>query len=114
MSAEDYALAATDKALLDEIEQLNLSALVLAQSLLKSSKDEAMLRFGLDEASAQLLSGLSVRQLQLLSKAPYFLFPVRFDHKAVWEILSRSENFSRTLAHAMIAGAGSAKGRSEK
>lgn len=92
--------------LLGEIEALNLSALLLAQNLLRHDRENAMFRFGIDEKTALLVEGLSIRQLQQISKAPYFLFPFRFDHRVVWDILSSGADEGRALAHAMIAAGG--------
>lgn len=98
--------------LAEEIESLNLNALLLAQSLLRLRREEALFKFGIDEKTAVLVEGLSIRQIQKIAKVPYFLFPMRFDHRVVWEILSGAENESRGLAHAMIAGAAQKKARS--
>ena len=111
MSAIENA-AALDKEsqrLIEEVEALNLSALLLAQNLLKARRDEAMFRFGIDEKTATLIEGFSVRQLQTVSKAPYFLFPLRFDHKVIWDILANNPLEGRSLAHAMIAAGGRGK-----
>lgn len=98
--------------LAEEIESLNLSALLLAQSLLRLRREEALFKFGIDEKTAALVEGLSIRQIQKIAKVPYFLFPMRFDHRVVWEILAAGEGDSRSLAHAMIAGAAPKKARS--
>lgn len=101
-----------DAKLAEEIESLNLNALLLAQSLLRARREEALFKFGIDEKTAVLVESLSVRQIQKIAKVPYFLFPMRFDHRVVWEILAGGENESRSLAHAMIAGAAPKKTRS--
>jgi flagellar transcriptional activator FlhD len=90
----------------EEIEALNLSALVLAQNLLKVRREEALFRFGIDEKTALLIEALSIRQLQTIARVPYFLFPFRFDHKVIWEILANNPLEGRSLAHAMIASGG--------
>lgn len=93
----------------EEIEALNLNALLLAQNLLKVRRDEAMFRFGIDEKTAAMVEGMSIRQLQTISKVPYFLFPMRFDHKVIWDILATNPMEGRALAHAMIASGGRSK-----
>lgn len=103
------ALDRESQRLIEEIEALNLSALLLAQNLLKSRRDEAMFRFGIDDKTATLIESFSVRQLQTVAKAPYFLFPLRFDHKVIWDILSSNPLEGRSLAHAMIAAGGRGK-----
>ena len=89
-----------------EIESLNLNALILAQNLLRSRREEALFRFGIDEKTAALIDSFSVKQMQTIAKAPYFLFPFRFDHKVIWDILSANPLEGRSLAHAMIAAGG--------
>jgi hypothetical protein len=89
-----------------EIESLNLNALVLAQNLLKARREEALFRFGIDEKTAALIEAFSVRQMQTIAKVPYFLFPFRFDHQVIWEILGANPLEGRSLAHAMIAAGG--------
>ena len=89
-----------------EIEALNLNALLLAQNLLRVRREEAMFRFGIDEKTAQLIDAFSIKQMQTVSKVPYFLFPFRFDHKVIWEILGNNPLEGRSLAHAMIAAGG--------
>lgn len=90
----------------EEIEALNLSALLLAQNLLRVRREEALFRFGIDEKTATLIEAFSIRQLQTIARAPYFLFPFRFDHKVIWEILANNPLEGRSLAHAMIASGG--------
>lgn len=108
MSINDGAnsLAAEDQRLNEEIESLNLSALLLAQNLLRSRREEAMFKFGIDEKTALLVESFSVKQLQTIAKVPYFLFPFRFDHRVIWEILGANPLEGRSLAHAMISAGG--------
>lgn len=104
---EEKTIVLTDDQRLNaEIESLNLSALLLAQNLLRSRREEALFRFGIDEKTAVLIESFSVKQLQTIARAPYFLFPFRFDHKIVWEILGANPLEGRALAHAMIASGG--------
>lgn len=100
------ALFSEDQRLAQEIESLNLNALLLAQNLLRLRREEALFRFGIDEKTAVLIEALSVKQLQVISKVPYFLFPFRFDHRVIWEILGGNPLEGRSLVHAMIAAGG--------
>lgn len=94
------------KNLNEEIEALNLNALLLAQNLLKVRREDTMFRFGIDEKTAALIESFSIRQLQTIARVPYFLFPIRFDHKVIWDILASNPMEGRSLAHAMIASGG--------
>ncbi len=90
--------------LIHEIQELNLNALVLAQSLVKSDKARAQLHFGLSSSACDLLEGLSVRQIQMLAKVPYLLFPLKLDHKVIGDIFSNhQEDEVKTLLHLTLA-----------
>lgn len=59
--------------LLDEIQDLNLSYLLLAQRLLAEDRAMAMFRLKVDEELADLLASLSARQLGQLSRTNQLL-----------------------------------------
>lgn len=98
-----------EQARLAEIESLNLNVLMLAQNQLKENRALAMTTFGMDEKSASIIAAMPIRQLQQVSKIPYFLFSVRFDKALIWEIIAQGQADSRSLAHAMIINASSSE-----
>lgn len=53
---------------LDEIEEINLAYLLLAQRLLSEDRETALFRLKIDNDVAELLSSLSARQLTKLAR----------------------------------------------
>lgn len=105
MSQDDRALSSTDVKVLEQIQELNLNALLLAQSVLKSDIKEGMLRFGLESSTAQFLLGLSFKHIQRLSKTPHLLFPIKLDHKYITDILLKDDDVSKSMVHLMVSNA---------
>lgn len=65
--------------LLDEIQDINLAYLMLAQRLLKEDRATAKLRLKLDDEMADLLISLSAKQLTRLARVNQFLVRLSFD-----------------------------------
>ncbi|MDW7745266.1 flagellar transcriptional regulator FlhD [Halomonas sp.] len=63
----------TSNTLCEEIQELNLAYLLLAQRLLGADRDEAMFRLKLDDETAALIEGLNARQLTRLSRTNQLL-----------------------------------------
>lgn len=63
----------TDSNLLDEIEELNLAYLLLAQRMLHDDRTSAMFRLKIDGDMADLLLSLNARQLAKLSRTNQLL-----------------------------------------
>ncbi|QEM83797.1 flagellar transcriptional regulator FlhD [Halomonas binhaiensis] len=59
--------------LINEIQELNLAYLLLAQRLLAEDRDTAMLRLNIDPQQASLLANLNARQLTRLSRTTQLL-----------------------------------------
>jgi len=95
-----------------EIRDANLNYLMLAQSLIRQDRSEAVFRLGLNEESADLLVRLSSAQLRRLATGNTLLCRFRFDDDRVWKLLtnqntpSRSENEATNRLHANILMAG--------
>lgn len=66
---------------IDEIREMNLSYLLLAQRLLHADREEAMFRLKVDEAMADFLASLSVQQVSKLANANQLL--CRLGHEEV-------------------------------
>lgn len=62
-----------DNTLLDEIQDLNLSYLLLAQRMLREDRTAAMFRLKIDADTAEVLSELSSRQLSGLARTNQLL-----------------------------------------
>ncbi len=72
----------TDTSLIDEIEDLNLSYLLLAQRLLQRDRPSAMFRLKIDHDMAELLLSLSARQLTQLARSNQLLCRFGYDDAA--------------------------------
>jgi flagellar transcriptional activator FlhD len=93
--------------LLDEIRDLNLSYLILAQAMVRQDRAEACFRLGLSLESADRLAALTSSQLARIATANQLLCRMRFDDDMVWDLLS-NHGKSRPAAgiHAAIVMAG--------
>jgi len=95
--------------ILQEIREVNLSYLMLAQNLIRSDREQALFRLGLSEDTANLLSSLSPAQVLKLSSGNTLLCRMRIDDDLVWNLLtnhSKDGNDSVSRLHASILMAG--------
>lgn len=88
--------------ILDEIRELNLSYLLLAQQMLREDKIAAMYRLGIDENVANILEKLSNSQLLKMAGSNMLLCRFRFDDSLIAEILT-SHKQDRSLVHSHAA-----------
>ena len=93
--------------ILDEIREINLGYMLLAQQLLREDKATAMYRLGIGEDVANILENLTSSQLLKMAASNMLLCRFRFDDQLIAEILS-SHHRDRVLAqsHATILMAG--------
>lgn len=93
--------------MLDEIRDLNLSYLILAQNLIRSDRAEALYRLGLSEETADGLAELSAAQLLKIAAANIVMCRFRFDDELVWRLLeSHAKDRPAAGMHASILMAG--------
>lgn len=71
------------------INDLNLSYLLLAQSLIKEDKDAASFRLGLTDPLMNTLKSLSVSQLIKLASTNQLICQLRINSEAVIDFLTR-------------------------
>ncbi len=97
----------TQTQILDEIRDLNLSYLILAQNLVRQDRAEACYRLGMSAESADQLAMLSPAQVVKVATTNQLLCRMRFDDDVVWNLLS-SHAKSRPAAgmHAAIVMSG--------
>ena len=91
--------------ILAEIREVNLSYLMLAQSLIRSDREQALFRLGISEEAAERLSSLSPAQVLKIASGNTLLCRMRIDDDLVWSLLtshSKSNNDSVTRLHASI------------
>lgn len=94
-----------------EIRETNLTYLILAQSLIRKDKVEALFRLGISEESAELISTLSPAQILKIASDSVLLCRFRIDDDIVWKLLtnhstSKVDNDATTKLHASILLAG--------
>ena len=96
--------------ILAEIRETNLSYLMLAQSLVRADREQALYRLGISEETATLLATLSPAQVQKLSASSTLLCRFRMEDDMVWGLLTSSHkpsvNEQSAQLHAQILLAG--------
>jgi flagellar transcriptional activator FlhD len=97
--------------LLAEIREANLTYLMLAQSLIRQDKAEALFRLGLTEQAADLLVALSPAQVMKVASGNMLLCRFRVDDDLVWNLLTNHKpgkvnNDGTSRLHASILMAG--------
>ena len=99
----------TNDQILAEIRETNLSYLMLAQSLIRADREQALFRLGISEESADLVSSLSPAQIMRIASSNTLLCRMRIDDDMVWGLLTNhgkagSDSVSRLHASILLAG----------
>ena len=97
--------------MLAEIREANLTYLMLAQSLIRQDRAEALFRLGLSEEAADLIGMLSPAQIMKIASGNMLLCRFRVDDDIVWNLLTnhttrKVDNDATTRLHASILMAG--------
>ncbi|KGM41962.1 flagellar transcriptional regulator FlhD [Aquabacterium sp. NJ1] len=95
--------------ILTEIREANLSYLMLAQSLIRTDREQALFRLGISEDTAAMLAVLTPAQIMKLASGNNLLCRMRMDDDLVWGLLTnhgKASNDSVTRLHANILMAG--------
>ncbi len=89
--------------ILNEIKEINLSYMLLAQQLVREDKISAMYRLGINEDVANIIERLTSSQLLRMADTNILLCRFRFDNNLIAEMLS-NHNKDRVLSqsHASI------------
>jgi flagellar transcriptional activator FlhD len=96
--------------ILSEIREANLSYLMLAQSLIRGDREQALFRLGVSEQSADIIVTLSPAQMMKIASSNTLLCRFRMDDELVWGLLSShgksaaNEGTSRLHASILMAG----------
>ena len=96
--------------ILAEIRETNLSYLMLAQTLIRNDRDQALFRLGLTEATADRLASLSPAQLLKVASSNTLVCRMHVDDDLVWSLLTNhgkgagSDGTSRLHAAILMAG----------
>ena len=95
---------------LAEIREANLSYLMLAQSLIRGDRDQALYRLGISEETATLIGALTPAQIMKIAQGNTLLCRFRMDDDLVWSLLTShgksAANDSANRLHASIVLAG--------
>ena len=93
-----------------EIREANLSYLMLAQSLIRTDREQALYRLGVSEETATIIGTLSPAQMMKIAGGNPLLCRFRMDDDIVWNLLtnhgkgSANDGMSRLHASILMAG----------
>ena len=96
--------------MLAEIREANLSYLMLAQSLIRADKEQALFRLGIGEDGAAMIATLTPSQMMKIASTNTLLCRFRMDDDLVWGLLTNhgkaaaNEGTSRLHAAILLAG----------
>ena len=74
--------------ILAEIREANLSYMMLAQSLIRADREQALFRLGISEESAALIEQLSPAQMLRIAQGNMLICRFRFDDAMLWSLLA--------------------------
>jgi flagellar transcriptional activator FlhD len=100
----------TSEQILAEIREANLSYLMLAQSLIRTDREQALYRLGVSEETASLIGTLSPAQMMKIAGGNTLLCRFRMDDDMVWNLLTNhgkgaaNDGMSRLHASILLAG----------
>ena len=97
------AVAFPNEQLLEEVREVNLAYLVLAQHMIRADKAQALYRLGISEEVAGVIDQLSPGQLMRIAGANQLICRFRFDDDIVWGLLT-SQSKSRATGTGAVAG----------
>ena len=96
--------------ILTEIREANLSYLMLAQSLIRADREQALFRLGVSEETADVIGMLSPAQMMKIASGNTLLCKMRVDDDLVWGLLTNhgksAANDATSRLHASILLAG--------
>lgn len=96
--------------ILAEIREANLSYLMLAQSLIRADREQALFRLGLSEDSAAMIASLTPAQMMKVAGGNTLLCRMRCEDDLVWSLLTShgrsaaNDGVARLHASILMAG----------
>lgn len=96
--------------ILAEIREANLSYLMLAQSLIRHDREQALFRLGISEDNANLIATLTPAQMMKIAAGTTLLCRFRMDDDIVWNLItshgkgSANDGMGRLHASILMAG----------
>ena len=101
-----------DSSIQNEIKELNLAYLMLAQQMLHADREAAMLKLGVGEDIADLIVKLSPGQILRMASGDILLCQFRFDDELLLNLLSNHDRDNQAARiHATILAASAPVGR---
>jgi flagellar transcriptional activator FlhD len=97
------AVAYPNEQLLEEVREVNLAYLVLAQHMIRADKAQALYRLGVSEEIASVIDQLTPAQLMRIAGANQLICRFRFDDDLVWGLLT-SHSKARSAGTGAVAG----------
>jgi len=103
----------SDQSIANDIAEVNLSYLILAQQMIRADRISALYRLGISEAVADLIITLRPSQLLKVASGGAMMCRLRVQDETVWDLLAdhaRSDSISgeksaeRLHARILIAG----------
>ncbi|WP_085316817.1 flagellar transcriptional regulator FlhD [Derxia lacustris] len=91
--------------LMQEIREVNLSYMMLAQHLIRADKAQALYRLGISEDVAGVIDSLTPAQMLKVASGATLMSRFRFDDEMVWNLLTSHNKPAATedSAHALHA-----------
>lgn len=91
--------------ILQEIREVNLSYMMLAQHLIRTDHEQALFRLGISEDVASIIDKLTPAQMLKIASGSTLMSRFRFDDDMVWNLItSHSKNHQTDdSAHALHA-----------
>ncbi len=86
----------------DDIKDLNLAYVVLAQNLLKADRGAAMLQLGMSDEVADLIISMSLPELARLANSNFVLCAFRLEKLPVPTVLQHAKAAALRAAHISI------------
>ncbi|MCA3219671.1 MAG: flagellar transcriptional regulator FlhD [Burkholderiales bacterium] len=96
-------MSGINEQLLEEVREVNLAYLVLAQHMIRADKAQAMYRLGVSEEVATVVDQLTPSQLMKIAGANQLICRFRFDDDVVWNLLV-SHSKTKAAGTGAVAG----------
>ncbi len=78
----------TNEQILNEIREANLSYLLLAQTLIRKDRAEALYRMGISDDVADIIDGLTLAQCLKIAARNVLISRFRLEDDMVWSLLA--------------------------
>lgn len=96
--------------ILAEIRETNLSYLMLAQTLIREDREQALFRLGISEDAADRLASLTAAQVLKIASSNTLVCRMRVDDDLIWTLLTNhgkgrtTDSIGQLHANILMAG----------